>query len=65
MFLSFHEAQERNKYLWLLDSGCSNHIIGDKCIFVNVDNSVRYDVILGDDKVVNVVGKGTVIFLTK
>ena len=26
MFLSCHEAQERNKYLWLLDSGCSNHI---------------------------------------
>ena len=64
MFLSYHEAQECNKDILLLNSGCSNHMTREKSLFVNLDTSVKFDVILSDDKVVNVVVKGTFSFLT-
>jgi hypothetical protein len=30
MFLSCHKTEEQHKYLWLLDSGCNNHMNGKK-----------------------------------
>ncbi|XP_039133748.1 uncharacterized protein LOC120270743 [Dioscorea cayenensis subsp. rotundata] len=43
--------------LWLLDSGCSNHMTGDKNLFHSLDESVKHTVKLGNDRDVEVLGK--------
>ncbi|KAL6315260.1 hypothetical protein AAG906_000341 [Vitis piasezkii] len=44
----------------VLDSGCSNHMTGIKSLFKELDESHKLKVKLGDDKQVQVEGKGTV-----
>jgi hypothetical protein len=38
------------KEVWLLDSGCRNHMIGNKASFVKIDESTNSEVLLGDHK---------------
>jgi hypothetical protein len=56
MFLSCHKTEEQPKDLWLLDSGCNNHMTGNKELLSCIDSSISYDITLG---------KGTVPILTK
>lgn len=66
MFLSCQETQEARNYdLWLLDSGCNNHMTSNKKLFSSLDNSVKSEIKLGDYHYVNVVGKGTISILSK
>ncbi|KAJ0520215.1 putative RNA-directed DNA polymerase [Helianthus annuus] len=46
--------------LWFLDSGCSNHMTGNKDIFIQLDESFKLTVRLGDKKGLFVEGKGKV-----
>jgi gag-polypeptide of LTR copia-type len=43
--------------IWFLDSGCSNHMIGFKHLFGELDESYKKAVKLGDDKEMHVEGK--------
>ncbi|VFR00741.1 unnamed protein product [Cuscuta campestris] len=52
------EPAQKNK--WYLDSGCSNHMCGDKNVFTTLDESFRNTVKFGDNSTVSVMGKGTV-----
>eukprot|EP00253_Pinus_taeda_P025679 PITA_25679 len=45
--------------------GCGNHMIGSIEMFSNLDESVKYEVTLGTDSKVYVMGKGRVNILTK
>jgi hypothetical protein len=65
MFLSCHKVEEQPKDLWLLDSGCSNHMTGNKDLLSCIDSSLSFDITLGNDYLVKVQGKGTVPILTK
>jgi hypothetical protein len=65
MFLSCHNTKQQPKDLWLLDSGCSNHMTGNKELLSSLDSSISSDITLGNDNLVNVQGKGTVPILTK
>ena len=65
MFLSCHNTKNQPKNLWLLDSGCSNHMIGNKELLSCIDSSISSDITHGNDYLVNVQGKGTVPILTK
>ena len=65
MFLSCQKTEQQPKDLWLLDSGCSNHMIGNKELLSCLDSSMSSDIILGNDHLVKVQGKGTVPILTK
>jgi hypothetical protein len=65
MFLSCHKIEEQHKDLWLLDSGCNNHMTGNKDLLSCIDSSISSDITLGDDSLVQVQGKGTVPILTK
>jgi hypothetical protein len=65
LFLTCHAAHESPKGLWLLDSGCSNHMTGDRGLIEDLDESVRTEVKVGTDEVVPVLGKGVVNILTK
>lgn len=58
-------AQESSKDVWFLDSGCSNHMIGNRELFSNLDDSVEFEIKLENDTVVFVMGKGVINVLTK
>jgi hypothetical protein len=65
MFLSCNKTGEQPKYLWLLESGCNNHMMGNKYLLSCIDSSISSDITLGHDSLVKVQGKGTVPILTK
>ncbi|CAJ2629918.1 unnamed protein product [Trifolium pratense] len=44
--------------VWFLDSGCSNHMIGNKTWLFDFDSNIRESVKLGDDSRMEVKGKG-------
>ncbi|KAJ0504766.1 putative RNA-directed DNA polymerase [Helianthus annuus] len=50
----------RSNCLWFLDSGCSNHMTGNKDIFIQLDESFKLTVRFGDKKGLSVEGKGKV-----
>lgn len=61
--LSVFMAQTCNEgvnYLWFLDSGCSNHMCGDKDKFIKLDESFSHSVKLGNNTRMKVGGKGQV-----
>lgn len=56
--------KEKANNVWFLDSGCSNHMAGTKSLFKKLDESQKLDVTLGDNKHIQVKGKGTVSIKT-
>jgi hypothetical protein len=65
MFLLCHKTKEKHKDIWLLDSGCSNHMTGNKYLLSRIDSSISSDITLGNDSLVKFQGKCTVPILTK
>ena len=47
---------------WYLDSGASNHMIGSKVAFSELDDDVTGTVKFGDGSWVAIQGRGTIIF---
>ena len=60
MFLTCNVTQESASDIWFLDSGCSNHMTGNKDLFSFIDNSIQCEVKLRNDCKVTVNGKGVV-----
>ncbi|CAL2228056.1 unnamed protein product [Prunus armeniaca] len=52
-------------HLWYIDSGCSNHMIGDEGLLVNIQRNLTFKVKMGTGEVVPVAGKGTLVIKTK
>ncbi|GAU18821.1 hypothetical protein TSUD_228110 [Trifolium subterraneum] len=54
------ETKEQGSHseIWFLDSGCSNHMIGNKEWLFDFDDSFKDSVKLGDDSKMAVMGKG-------
>jgi hypothetical protein len=65
LFLICNVAQDISNNIWLIDSGCSNHMIGNRSLIENLDDSVRNAIKLGTNIIVNVMGKVMVNILTK
>eukprot|EP01018_Ginkgo_biloba_P021449 Gb_26759 [translate_table: standard] len=65
MFFTCNVAEEFLKDVWFLDSGCSNHMTGNKKLFSKLDESVQSQVKLGDKTKVPVMGKGIISIKTK
>jgi hypothetical protein len=66
MFYSCHATTEpTDSDVWMLDSGCSNHMTGNKDPFLSFDSTVKNKVKLGDDRLVSVQGMGTISVLSK
>ncbi|XP_048610068.1 uncharacterized protein LOC125585309 [Brassica napus] len=58
MLLMAYKKDEPNEvHKWYLDSGASNHMCGNKSMFVELDESVKTDVALGDESKMEVKGK--------
>lgn len=60
--LTTQSENQRNmrKRAWFLDSGCSNHMSGDKELFSTLNDKFKHSVKLGNDKRMKVSGKGNV-----
>ncbi|GKF58703.1 hypothetical protein Tco_0172240, partial [Tanacetum coccineum] len=54
-------AKIMSNNVWNLDSACSNHMTEEREKFKNVDETLKSQVRLGDDKQVQVEGNGTVV----
>lgn len=52
--------QAQNGEIWYLDSGCSNHMTGNKNLFCDLNENFREKVKLGNDTSMSVMGKGSV-----
>ncbi|XP_022004359.2 uncharacterized protein LOC110901909 [Helianthus annuus] len=60
MFMLFNVEEVIKNDCWYLDSGCSNHMTGDKNLFITLNESERREVRTGDDKWLDVLGCGDV-----
>lgn len=49
-----------NFHIWFLDSGCSNHMCGKRDIFIDMDNSFKESLKMGNDSSHTVQGKGMI-----
>ena len=63
--ITYNASQECSSGKWFLDSGCNNHMTRNKDFFASLDDSVKYEVKLGNDNKVFVMGKGFINVLTK
>lgn len=48
---------------WYLDTGASNHMTGDEAVFAELDRAVSGKVRFGDGSLVDICGRGTVLFV--
>jgi Pol polyprotein len=58
------EDEIRGNGVWFLDSGCSNHMSGEKSLFKKLDETQKGEVRLGDNKQMQVEGKGIIAIKT-
>ena len=64
LFMAKHETDDVASSVWLVDSGCSNHMTGQKNLLRELDETQKQIVKLGDNKDINVEGKGIVSLKT-
>ena len=57
-FVEENNAERREA--WFLDSGCSNHMCGDRAMFDKIDENFRQMVRLGNNSRMRVLGRGSV-----
>ncbi|PNX90798.1 F-box protein, partial [Trifolium pratense] len=63
MAITNSEVDKSN--LWYLDTGCSNHMTGNKKWFLKLDNSVKRSIKFADNSQVTSAGMGTVLVKRK
>uniref|UniRef100_A0A251T6N3 Putative zinc finger, CCHC-type n=1 Tax=Helianthus annuus TaxID=4232 RepID=A0A251T6N3_HELAN len=60
MFMILNMEETDNNDHWYLDSGCSNHMTGNRNLFTSLDESIRKEVRTGDVKKLEVLGSGEI-----
>ncbi|KAJ4719034.1 Retrovirus-related Pol polyprotein from transposon TNT 1-94 [Melia azedarach] len=60
IFMAVLSSEAPDKHLWLLDSGCTNHMTSNSEYFSTLDTTVRVPVRLGNGDVIESAGKGTI-----
>ncbi|GKV38835.1 hypothetical protein SLEP1_g46700 [Rubroshorea leprosula] len=61
----YHPKEVSKKIVWYLDTGCSNHMCGDKSTFLDLDESCQDKVKFGDNSTIAVKGKEKVTIRAK
>ena len=54
---------DTNNGVWVLDTGATSHMTGDRTMFAELDTSIVGTVKFGDGSVVDICGQGTVLFV--
>jgi hypothetical protein len=65
VFIHLDEEKERDVGTWVLDTGATNHIFECRAAFTKIDMAVLGTVRFGDDSVVWIEGRGTIVFVCK
>ncbi|TXG46863.1 hypothetical protein EZV62_026157 [Acer yangbiense] len=65
LLLACNMAEDGAKNKWFLDSGCSNHMCGEKEMFTQLDESFTSSVKFGNDTMVPMMGKGKISITLK
>ena len=60
LFLTCNKLEACDDFTWYLDSGCSNHMYGNKKLFVKLDENVKGTTSFGNDNEGDVMGKCTI-----
>lgn len=60
LLMAQFDSEGKSGKVWFLDSGCSNHMCGNKEWFFGLDESFRFSVRLGDNSTMMVMGKGNI-----
>jgi hypothetical protein len=64
-----HLSKEKEEVMgprrWVLDTGATNHMTGTRAVFAKLNTSVTGTVKFGDGSMVDIKGKGTVLFACK
>lgn len=59
------QTMAEEKSTWYLDTGASNHMSGEKAYFTDLDLTVHGKVRFGDGSVIDICGRGSVLFKCK
>jgi hypothetical protein len=51
---------QHNKHKWYVDNGCSNHMTGDKDMFITLKRERDGSISLGNDNLTRIIGRGIV-----
>ncbi|WVZ61596.1 hypothetical protein U9M48_011448 [Paspalum notatum var. saurae] len=65
LFVQLGDKKEENRAQWILDTGATNHMTGERGFFSELDTGVHRTVRFGDGSVVGIEGCGTVLFKCK
>ena len=65
VLMSFHTMKVADQGVWVVDSGCSNHMPGCKEFFSTLDEIFRTTVCLGNNATIQVMGKRVVNIKTR
>jgi hypothetical protein len=60
--MEFHRQPDDTDAVWFLDTGASNHMTGDAAAFAELDERISGKVKFGDGSLVDIHGRGTVLF---
>ena len=64
MFMAKQGAKSEDNNVWLVDSGCSNHMTGQRRPFKDLDETQKQSVKLSDNKELKVENQGTIAIRT-
>lgn len=65
LLMACHKEEKMHGSMWYLDTGCNNHMCGDKSLFSDMDESFQSTIKFGDNSTVSIIGKGNVKIYTK
>ncbi|CAA7410010.1 unnamed protein product [Spirodela intermedia] len=65
LFITNISSSSSTSNICFIDSGCNNHMTGEKDLFQNIDTSMICDVTIGDENGVKIKVIGTIIVHTK
>ncbi|XP_074297950.1 uncharacterized protein LOC141628752 [Silene latifolia] len=65
LFIACQASLGSNNDVWLIDSGCTNHMTNNRSMFIDIDTSMNSPVRMGDGSTIEAKGKGTIVVQTK